>query len=133
MSMAKKPTFLLAGGSLLLVAVIVAGLILMIRHEPSFYSRVEIAPGKARQEMSAACFGQFMELKNNWQEGRSQQGGREWEVTIKEPELNSYFQEEYITHHKLDQVLRGQGISDPRIALENDKLRIAFRYGEPPW
>jgi hypothetical protein len=131
--MAKKTMVLLSGGSLLLIAGIVTGLVLMVRHEPSFYRRVEVAPGKARQEMSDACFGQFLELQNNWQEGRSQQGAREWDVTIKEAELNSYFQEDYMTHHNLDQVFRAQGITDPRIALENDKLRVAFRYGEPPW
>jgi hypothetical protein len=131
--MPKKRMLVLAGASLLLIFGIVIGLILMVRHEPSFYHRVEIPPGKARQEMSDACSGQFFELKNNWQEGRSKQGAREWDVIIHEAQLNSYFEEDYVTHHNLDQVFRKQGITDPRIALENDKLRLAFRYGEPPW
>jgi hypothetical protein len=123
----KKKTVLLAVVGLVLFAASVSLLALMIRHEPTFYHRVEIAPGKARQEMSTACFSRFLALKNNWQEGQ-----KEWEVIINENHLNSWFEELFIDHG-LAGLLRDKGISNPRIAMENDKLRVAFRYGEPPW
>jgi hypothetical protein len=128
LTMRKKKTLVLGGLSLLLAAGVVTVLIFMVRHEPSFYHRVEVAPGKIRQEMSRACFGRFVDLKNYWQVGQ-----KEWEVIITEAQLNSYFEEDFIKHHKLAPDFRKWGISDPRIAMENDKLRLAFRYGSPPW
>jgi hypothetical protein len=123
----RKKTLLLAGVSLVLCAGVVIVLILMIRHEPAFYHRVEIAPGKDRYEMSTTCISRFLDLKNNWQEGQ-----KEWDVIISEAHLNSWFEEHFISHG-LAALLGGKGISNPRIAMENDKLRLAFRYGEPPW
>jgi hypothetical protein len=124
----KRKTFLVGALALLLIAGIVAGLILMIQHEPGFYARAAIAPGKARREMSATCFGKFFTLKNNWQTGRH----GEWDVIFEEAQLNSYFEEGFI-HHGLAEVLRQQGMTDPRVAMENDKLRLAFRYNGLPW
>jgi hypothetical protein len=125
--MRRKKTLWLAGVGLVLTAVIVTALIVMVRHEPGFYRRSEIAAGKIRQEMSAAFLGQFATLLNNWKEGRG-----DWEVTFTEQQINSYFMEGFITHG-LDKVMLAQGNTDPRIAIDNDKLRLAFRYGSPPW
>jgi hypothetical protein len=125
----KKKTLLLAGVGLLLTVGILAGLVSMVQHEPGFYLRAGIAPGKARQDMSLACFGGFVTLGNKWADG----GNEKWDVTFSESQINSYFQEDFITRHKLAEVFSKQGITEPRMVLENDKLRLAFRYGTPPW
>jgi hypothetical protein len=129
-----KRSFFLTGLSVLSLAGFMVGLVLTIRHEPGFYHRVDIAPGKARQEMSGACLGWFSALFNNFHEGPDlaiNPKGK-WEVTILEAQINSFFAEDFI-HQGLAEVLGAQGITEPRIALENDKLRLAFRYGTPPW
>ena len=125
----KRKTLLLAGLGLLLAAGIVSALILMVQHEPNFYLRAGVAPGKARQDMSTECFGKFVTLGNKWADGDD----KGWDVTLSESQINSYFQEDFITRHKLAEIFSKQGISEPRMVLENDKLRLAFRYGTPPW
>jgi hypothetical protein len=36
-------------------------------------------------------------------------------------------------HDGLDQLLLNEGISDPRLTIEPDHLRLGFRYGSSPW
>jgi hypothetical protein len=127
MNVSKKRKLVLAGASVFVVVMMAALAISMLRHEPAFYHRVEIAPGKARQEMSTECLSRFLDLKNYWQEGQ-----REWDIIITESQLNSYFEEGFISHG-LSELLRPLGIADPRVAVEHDKLRLAFRYGTAPW
>jgi hypothetical protein len=129
LTMRKRKTLLLAGLGLLLTAGVLTGLVLMVQHEPNFYLRAAIAPGKARQDMSTKCVGNFLKLGNRWADGETGQ----WDVTLSESEINSYFQEDFITKHHLDEVFSKQGITEPRMVLENDRLRLAFRYGDPPW
>jgi hypothetical protein len=126
--MRKKKKIQLVCWGLLATALVLMALIVLVRHEPAFYHRAEVAPGKIRQEMSAAFTGRFASLCNNWQEGRG-----EWEVTFTEQQINSYFVEDFIKGHNMAEVLSPHGVTEPRIAIENDKLRLAFRYGRPPW
>jgi hypothetical protein len=126
--MRKKKMLLLAALGLLLAAGALTGLILMVKHVPAFYHRADVAPGKDRQERSKACFGRLVRLANYWDESRG-----EWDVTFSEAQINSYFEEDFSKSHGLAEVLGKQGISNPRIVLENDKLRLAFSYGEGLW
>lgn len=126
--MRKKTTVLLAVLSLVATAVLVTGLLLTVKHEPSFYRRAELAPGKARKDLSSACFGLFVRLGNWWADF----GKGEWDVAFSEAQLNSYFAEDFVRLGDAE-VLRKQGIFDPRLVLEHDKLRLAFCYGSPPW
>ena|SRR5437762_1567374 len=111
------------------VVVGLAILALMLRHEPTFYHRVEIAAGTPRKDMSKMCAAEFTALLQNWMVD----GDKTWEVTFTEAQLNSFFEEDFLSTMHLDEVFAQQGIYDPRIALEHDKIRIAFRYGTPPW
>ena len=124
----KRKTIVLVTMSLLLVGTFL-GLILLLKHEPSFYGRADMPPGKDRKDRSTACFSQFSNLINNWVDGPVK---GEWTVTFSQAELNSYFTEDFIPHG-LAEALRAQGITDPRVVMEDGKLRLAFRYGTPPW
>lgn len=125
--MPKKKVLLISGMTFLIVAGIVALLAALIKHEPGFYRRAIMPPGKDRIDLSKACFGRFFTLGANWMDGKG-----EWSVTFSEAQLNSYFEEDFVRLGDAE-ALRKQGISDPRIVLENDRLRLAFRYGRPPW
>jgi len=128
--MRKKKTLILASLSLLLTAGIVTAMILMAMHEPGFYRRAEVSPGKVRKEMSGAFVGQFAKLLNYWKDWRG-----EWNVSFTEAQINSFFAEDFVGPDAGNSaaVLAQQGIADPRIIMENDKLRLAFRYGTGAW
>jgi hypothetical protein len=117
-----------AGGSLLGTVGIVAGLILMVKHEPTFYRRAEVPAGKERNDLARVFVGRFADLVGNWVD--VMKGG--WEVTFTEKQINSYFEEDFIRNGD-GELFRRQGITNPRIILEKDVLRLAFRYGKPPW
>src|SRR5262249_51725807 len=56
----------------------------------------------------------------------------EWAVEITEEQLNSFFQEDFKKWGDCV-TLEKQGIADPRIVFDKDKIRLAFRYGSKPW
>jgi hypothetical protein len=123
----RKRTLLLAGLSSLLTVGIFVGLFVMVKHVPAFYHRADVVAGKGRQDLSSAFVGTFFRLAGNWADGRG-----DWEVAFTEAQINSYFEEDFIRLGDAEP-LRKQGISDPRLVVENDRLRLAFRYGSDPW
>jgi hypothetical protein len=124
----KRKTIILVTMSLVLAGTVI-GLILLLKHEPTFYRRADMPPGKDRKDRSTAFCTQFSSLINNWVDGPAK---GEWTVTFAEAQLNSYFTEDSIPHG-LAEALRLQGITDPRVVMDDGKLRLAFRYGSPPW
>ena len=127
--MRKKKTLVLAGFCLLLAAAIITGLVLMVKHEPTFYGRADVPPGKDRKDLSTAFVSLFSSLINNWIDGPVK---GDWDIAFSESQLNSYFAEDALPHG-LTEALAAQGISDPRIVMDDNKLRLAFRYGTTPW
>ncbi len=125
--MRKNKTLLLAGLGLFLTVGILVGIVVLLKHEPGFYRRADVEPGKTRKGLSGACFGQFLKLVGCWKDGKG-----EWDVTFSEGQINSYFAEDFIRLGDAE-ALRKHGMTDPRVVMENDKLRFAFRYGAAPW
>ncbi len=97
-----------AGGSMLLTVGIVAGLILMVKHEPTFYRRAEVPAGKERNDLAHFFVGRFADLVGNWVDVMK----GPWEVTFTEKQINSYFEEDFIRLGE-GELFRRQGISNP--------------------
>jgi hypothetical protein len=114
------------GVFVLLVGGLAAGLALLVRHEPGFYGRSAIDPGPARKQHSRDFKMEFSNLLNG------AFNGNDWHVTFTETQLNSYFEEDFLTSGLAEKLLP-EGISAPRVSIETDKLRLAFRYGDSPW
>lgn len=123
--MTRKSLFLTMAIVLALLGTAGAALYLLVRHEPAFYVRGKVPPGEHRKALSAAFFSEFM----NRVIGPLAGGGRQaWEGRFKEEEVNSYFAEDLITKHSARNPLP-EGFSEPRLALEADRIRLGFRYG----
>src|SRR5438552_1279609 len=103
--MRKKRTLVLVGLGLLLTIALVMGLILMAKHEPAFYDRAAVVPGKLRKDMSKTFLGQFVKLAGDWVDGPK----GDWDVTFSEEQINSYFEEDFI-RLKDAETVRKQGI-----------------------
>jgi hypothetical protein len=122
-----RRSILLASGVLLLLVVCVAtAAVALIRHEPAFYVRAARSPGTARKQLSNEFYAQCCTLKYNMDETR------EWAGQFTDDQVNSYLQEGFRTS-RVEEVTLPDGISDPRVVFEADRLRLGFRYGRGLW
>jgi hypothetical protein len=122
-----RKSVLLGLGLLAVLAAAVAGILLvLVRHEPDFYRKIALPPGKERQrhssEFQTKCSLLFTKMKDY----------REWQERFTEAQINSYFDEGFINSN-LDKSMLPEGISSPRVSIERDRIRLAFRYGSEPW
>lgn len=115
---------------LLLIALIVAivgsvgsVLAVLVRHEPTFYVRNEVPEGKERKELSTAYLGQAAKLITYLLDSPSEP----WQITFSEAQINSYFLEDFVRLGDAEN-LRKSGITEPRIRIEKDRMRLGFRY-----
>ena len=102
-----------------------AGLALLVNHEPSFYRLAEVAPGKLREELSSQFDGKKFSLAANYKEPP---GPDSWEVVFTQEQINSFFAESFMRVGDDAKNLESQGITAPRVSIEKDRLRLAFRY-----
>jgi hypothetical protein len=118
-----KRKTVLVGITLVLVILGSAGVLaLLIKHEPDFYGRGAVAAGRERKKQS----GKFMREFNQFcQEVKT----REWGARFEERSINCFFDEHFIQSGLAERILP-EGISEPRLAIEPDKLRLGFRYGK---
>jgi hypothetical protein len=124
----RRKSVLMAFGILVLVGCgILAALALMARHEPGFYRRAAVQPGPVRQSQSKAFQTEFAQLITNIT-------NRDvlWRVTFTEAQLNSFFEEDFLSSGVAERLLP-DSVRAPRVVLEQDRIRLAFRYGTPPW
>ncbi|MCS6850558.1 MAG: hypothetical protein NZ700_05240 [Gemmataceae bacterium] len=94
----------------------------LLRHEPHFYRQATIPPGELRKQRSrefqAACV-QLMDYVINQE--------RQWQVELTADQINSYLDEDFARNGKTVETLP-EGISEPRVAIEPDRIRLAFRW-----
>jgi hypothetical protein len=105
-----------------------ATLWMLVRYEPGIYLRAMVPPGEARHKLSEQCQRELMSLYNSVID----QDEQEWGHRFKEEEINSYLAEHFVQSN-LEKQLLPEGISQPRIVIETDKIRVAFRYGSGLW
>jgi hypothetical protein len=129
--MRKRTIFLLTGAIILLLGGLGTGLAFLVFHEPAFYRRCSIEPGSARKTLSKACFTRFCYLISCIREGIGD-GKDEWAVEFTQEQLNAFFEEDFLNLPEAEELKR-KGMSSPRIILEPDRIRLAFRYGNDRW
>jgi hypothetical protein len=123
-----RKSLLLAIGIVFAVASSVGGtLALLVGHEPGFYRRNAVPPGPVRTQHSNAFVNECLHLI----EGIHNHDPK-WYATFTDAQINSYFEEGFI-RSKTDQSFLPEGMSAPRIAVEPEKIRLAFRYGSGAW
>jgi hypothetical protein len=124
--MSRRSVLLATGVLLLLSACAAAAAAVLVRHEPAFYVRAAQPAGAARKKQSNDFYTQFCALKSNMD------ATREWAAQFTEDQVNSYLQEGFRTSG-VEELMLPDGISDPRVAIEADRLRLGFRYGSGLW
>jgi hypothetical protein len=112
---------LLAGGA-------VAGLCLLVRFEPSAYVQASVPPGEPRKQLADEFTLEFTQLISNMAADQ----GADWDARFTDEQINSYFAETFVNSGLEERVLP-ESISRPRVIIEPDKVRLAFRYGTGFW
>jgi hypothetical protein len=101
---------------------------MLVRYEPRVYLLAAVPPGVTRQTLSEKCLRELNHLYNSVSNPEEQ----DWETSFTDGEINSYLAEHFV-QSRLDKQFLPEGISQPRIIIESDKIRIAFRYGTGLW
>jgi hypothetical protein len=124
--MRRKSVLLTVGVLAFLVGGALTGLALVVRHEPRFYRDRAVAPGPHREQESKAFQQEFVQLM------AAIKTAPRWQAAFTETQINSFLQEDFIKPGAADKLLP-DNISEPRVALEPDTIRLAFRYEQGPW
>jgi hypothetical protein len=101
-------------------------LTLLLLHEPAVYARTGLPAGPERQQLSGEFNSEFVHLYDGIRNESI------WDATFTEKSINSYFEEGFVSQGVAKNVLP-EGVSAPRVAIEPDKIRLAFRYSLGPW
>jgi hypothetical protein len=116
-----RKSLLLGFLAVILVGGTGAGVFGLVRHEPDFYLKKAFPPGIERKQRSGEFVEGFLQFCTEVREYQ------EWHASFKEECVNSYFDEQFVTSGLAEKVLP-EGITVPRIAIEDDQFRLAFRY-----
>ncbi|MDW8224145.1 MAG: hypothetical protein RMJ82_14475 [Gemmatales bacterium] len=114
--------------SLALVAALLTGLIVLLRHEPAYYRRGYLPPSPQRSQRSAEFYRQISTVLSMLSDPEPDQS---WQLRLRQDQINSYLAEGFVEaqlHRELP-----EGVHEPRVALEQDLIRMGFRYGRDPW
>jgi hypothetical protein len=106
-------------GSILLV---LFGLVVMVKREPSYYTQASMPEGTARESLSREAFAKYVAI-----ETQLVQDDPVWEHILTAEQINAYFQQDYFLHGGDDNL--PDGFSAPRVKFENGKMRLGVRYG----
>jgi hypothetical protein len=127
--MNRKSVLLGLGLLLVVTGSVSAGLVLLIRNDPDYYLRCAIPPGVERQKHSREFQSEFSALLTHCMNHYDD----EWTDQFTQEQINSYFQEEDFVRSGTMETVLPEGVRAPRVAIEPDKIRLAFRYGSGAW
>ncbi|MBX9679474.1 MAG: hypothetical protein K2X38_11980 [Gemmataceae bacterium] len=112
---------------LLTPVALLAALALGLRHEPRFYRQADIEPGAYRKELAKACYQNFSGILNQAIDPH----GKDWQFSFTKDQLNSFFEERLpdLEGKSLEKL----NVYHPRVVFDDDRIRLAFRYGSGFW
>jgi len=96
------------------------GIVALVKREPDFYVRAEMAPGQTRKDLSKQAESLYWRILPMMEEPG-------WETPLSADQINAFFQEDYYNVGG-DENLPA-GVHAPRVAIDDGKLRLGFRYG----
>jgi hypothetical protein len=122
----RRPLFLALGLLLLLLAVVGGVLGYLLKREPAFYTAAACPADYDTREKASRVLTRIQDLKTDIRTKG------EWGETFTAEELNCFFAE-MMTPNGSCASLLPKGLHSPRVAIEGDRLRLGFRYGEGFW
>jgi hypothetical protein len=116
-----RRSFLAAVGILALItAVVITALLLLIRYEPQYYTHARVTTSEQAcvesHNFHVVVTGLISDINTE----------KQWDATFTDEEINSYLSEGFIQSGLAKQLLP-DGVSEPRVVFEDDRIRLAFR------
>jgi hypothetical protein len=110
----------------LAIVVLLAGsvgtlLVLLLQYEPHHHRSSATPAGERRVAQSKAFYSKLSDLLSEMN------GMSPWWQTFTDEQINSYLNEGFI-HSGLGERLLPEGIREPRVLFEQDRMRLSFRY-----
>jgi len=105
----------------LVVLLCLTALGLMLKHEPTFFDNAR-PPSEIRHDEALRFSTRF------WQMSKDIQTSPTWGFDATETRINSFLEEGFPYLEQAER-MRKLGITDPVIKLDDDCIRLAFRYG----
>ena len=102
------------------LALVLAGLVAAVKREPGFYTQAELPPGPERTALSQQALAEYSRILNIIND-------TSWDVSFSTEQVNAFFQEDYYKFGGDDNW--PEGVSAPRVKIEDGKMRLGFRYG----
>src|SRR5438874_5942391 len=126
-AMRRKPLILALLVVVVLVGVVTLALAALVWHDPAFYRRGNISAGHERHVWSRQFETEMSHLFS-----AIQQDDSSWDASFTADQINSYLLQGFVTSGLDDKILPDT-MTAPRVAIEEDRFRLGFRYGHGRW
>ena len=100
------------------LALVLVGLVAAVKREPGFYTQADLPAGPDRAALSQQAMAQYFGITLD---------EPSWQVAFSTEQVNAFFQEDYYKFGGDDNW--PEGVSAPRVKIEDGKMRLGFRYG----
>jgi hypothetical protein len=122
-----RRSFLVAVGLVLLLLVGGGGtLVWLLTREQEWYTQAAPPPGPERERLSKEVYRELSDLY------QAVTGDDHWQAHFTDQQINSYIDEDFV-HSGLRTRILPENVSQPRVAFESNRVRLAFRYGSGSW
>lgn len=122
----RRPLILAVGLLVLILSGAVSALGYVLKREPSFYTDAAPPADYDTREKASRLLTRVQDLKNDIRTKG------DWGETFTVEELNCFFAEMMGPNGTFANMLP-KGFHSPRVAIEGDRLKLGFRYGEGFW
>jgi hypothetical protein len=119
--MSRRSLFLALAILLVLAGSVGTGLLLLLHYEPHHHRESATPPGERRVHCSREFYTKFWDLISEMHSTAP------WSQTFTDEQINSYLNETFVASGLSKQLLP-DGISEPRVLFEADRMRLSFRY-----
>jgi hypothetical protein len=119
--MSRRSVFVAVGIVVFLTCSVGTALVLLLHYEPGHHRRCVVPPGEERIQNSRTFTREFFDLLS------AMSGKDPWSKSFTAEQINSYLAEGFV-HSGLSERLLPEGVSEPHVLFEVDRLRLSFRY-----
>jgi hypothetical protein len=124
--MSRKSCLLASAIVLALGSSVGSGLALLVRHEPASYQQAVPEAPDVRQKESTEFTAELVRLIDDIV------NKQQWFGRFTDEQINSYLAEDFLRSGTAEKLLP-EGIHEPRVAIQPDRIRLSFRYGTGVW
>lgn len=119
--MSRRSLFVAVGIVVVLTCTVATTLVLLLRYEPAHYRRALLPPGERRVKLSQEFVSVFSEFVSDLGSDRG------WYTRFTDEQINGYLDEAFM-RCGLGEKLLPEGISEPHVVFEPERLYFSFRY-----